>query len=211
MQLRLHENIRPSRARDISENQLLFTKLETEAIGEVVDLFKSQGRRSAAICADGAGADFAEPLIAEFARHGLPVPAITDCSDVAEAARGRDGVFCAVGDAPKLSRTLTRLRSLRSAFRVGSKDIALFQITASVRAKRAKIGDPHRFRVPEGFRIRRTPKSGSPRFRCSPRRWRVLQPSAHANLVPVFPLSKISPIHRLAVALRHGFHRPRSA
>jgi len=39
-----------------------------------------------------------------------------DCSDAAAAAQGRDGLFCAVSDAVKLSRSLTRLGNLRGAF-----------------------------------------------------------------------------------------------
>ena len=112
----LHENVHPLGAGDISENQLLFTRLEPEAIGEIVDLFKSQGRRSAAICSDWVDTDIAGRLIAEFARHDLPPPAIMDCTDAAAAAQGRDGLFCAVSDAARLSRSLTRLGNLRGAF-----------------------------------------------------------------------------------------------
>ena len=211
VQLRLHENIRPSRARDISENQLLFTKLETEAIGDVVDLFKSQGRRSAAICADGAGADFAEPLIAEFARHGLPVPAITDCSDVAEAARGRDGVFCAVGDAPKLSRTLTRLRSLCSAFVWAPKTSHYFKSRPVFVQSVPKSGTHIVFECLKAFGYAEPPSLDLPDFDA------VLADGVFYNLqhmpisVLVFPLSEVSPFHRRAIALRCGFHRPRSA
>ena len=110
----LHESPHPFDVGDISENQLLFTRLETEAIGEIIDLFKSQGRRSAAICTDWADTDIAQMLIAEFARHNLPAPAISDCSEAAAAAQGRDGLFCAVSDPVKLSRSLTRLGNLRS-------------------------------------------------------------------------------------------------
>ena len=117
----LHDSAHPLEAGDISENQLLFTRLETEAIGEIIDLFKSQGRRSAAICTDWADTDIAQLLIAEFARHNLPAPAISDCSDAAAAAQGRDGLFCAVSDPVKLSRSLTHLGNLRSAFVWGPK------------------------------------------------------------------------------------------
>jgi len=112
----LHESAHPSLAGDISENQLLFTRLETDAIGEIVDLFKSQGRRSAAICTDWAGTDTVQLLIAEFARHNLPAPAIADCSDAAAAAQGRDGLFCAISDPMRLSKSLTRLGHLRGGF-----------------------------------------------------------------------------------------------
>ena len=115
-QLRLHDSPHPSRTREFSENQLLFTRLETEAIGEIVDLFRSQGRRHAAICADAAGTDFAELLITEFERHDLPAPMMTDTANIAAIAESRDGVFCAIDDAAKLSRTLTRLGNLPGAF-----------------------------------------------------------------------------------------------
>ena len=115
-QLRLHDSPHPSRTREFSENQLLFTRLETEAIGEIVDLFRSQGRRHAAICADAAGTDFAELLIAEFERHDLPAPVVTDTANIAAIAESRDGVFCAIDEAAKLSRTLTRLGNVPGAF-----------------------------------------------------------------------------------------------
>jgi len=112
----LYETAHPFEAGDISENQLLFTRPETEAIGDIVDLFKSQGRRSAGICTDWADSHIAQLLIAEFARHNLPAPVITDCSEAAATAQGRDGLFCAVSDPVRLSRSLTRLGNLRSGF-----------------------------------------------------------------------------------------------
>ena len=120
-QLRLHDSPHPSRTREFSENQLLFTRLETEAIGEIVDLFRSQGRRYAAICTDAAGTDFAELLIAEFARHDLPAPVMTDtCEYRCDRSKVETGCSARSMMLRSFPEPLTRLGNVRRRVRMGS-------------------------------------------------------------------------------------------
>lgn len=126
-QSNLHRRERPSEADDVASNQLLFTQLEREQIGDIIDIFKSQGRRSAVICVDRSSTDAAALLTAEFARQGLPAPTTTDCSDVAAVAQSRDGVFFAIDDAARLSKSLTRLGALSSGFVCAPKTAHYFK------------------------------------------------------------------------------------
>jgi hypothetical protein len=105
-----------SSASAAADNELLFTRSEPNEIAKAVDLFRSQGRRSAAVCYDEAGAGIAELLLAEFARNDLPPPMITNSPDSAAVAQGRDGLFFAIEDAAKLSASLARLAEARDLF-----------------------------------------------------------------------------------------------
>ena len=98
---------------DAFDNQLVITA--PGELGEAIDLFKNHGRRSATIYYDGSGRAVAEVLIAEFARHGLPAPSLSNSADAANTT-GLDGLFFATDDAPGLSSSLTRLGKARDLF-----------------------------------------------------------------------------------------------
>jgi hypothetical protein len=110
-----------SPASGISDNELVFSTLESEDIGEAIELFKSQGRSSAVICAEPASAKVADRLFEEFARHDLPRPAIANPSRAAALAQERDGLFLAFAEAPKLSALLRRFAKARDTFIWGAK------------------------------------------------------------------------------------------
>ena len=97
------------------ENELVLTAPKLPEVSEAIELFKSQGRRQAAIFSDGTTA-LAELLVAEFTRHHLPAPMITDSLDSATTAEARDGLFVAVSDSTKLSGLLTRLTRAAGMF-----------------------------------------------------------------------------------------------
>ena len=97
------------------ENELVLTAPKLPEVSEAIELFKSQGRRQAAILSDGTTA-LAELLVAEFARHRLPAPIIADSLDSATTAEGLDGLFVAVSDSTKLSGLLTRLTRVAGMF-----------------------------------------------------------------------------------------------
>ncbi len=96
------------------DNELVLTAPKLEEISEAVELFNSQGRRSATILSDGA-TTLAELLAAEFTRHHLPAPVIAGADAVSKTA-DRDGLFLAVNDPAKLSRLLTSLAKATGMF-----------------------------------------------------------------------------------------------
>ncbi len=98
---------------DAFDNQLVITA--PGELGEAIDLFKNQGRRSATIFCDGSGRAVPDVLMTEFARHGLPAPSLSYSVDAANAT-GRDGLFFATEDVPRLSSSLTRLGNARDLF-----------------------------------------------------------------------------------------------
>ncbi len=97
------------------ENELVLTAPKLPEVSEAIELFKSQGRRQAAIISDATTA-LAELLVAEFARHRLPAPVIADSLDSATKAEGLDGLFVAVSDSTELSGLLTRLTRVAGVF-----------------------------------------------------------------------------------------------
>jgi len=101
--------------RGMHDNELVLTAPKLPEISEAIELFKSQGRRRAAVFSEGATA-LADLLVAEFPRHDLPAAVITDSLDTVSTAGGQDGLFLAVSDLPKLSGLLTRLTRAAGTF-----------------------------------------------------------------------------------------------
>jgi hypothetical protein len=98
------------------DNQLAITDLEPSEIAEVVELFKSQGRRSAAIHGHVNDGGLTDALVSEFARHGLPLPPVAERSDSISTAMRRDGVFLAIRDGLVLSACLTQFADESDVF-----------------------------------------------------------------------------------------------
>jgi hypothetical protein len=97
------------------DNELALTAPKLPEISETIELFKSQGRRSASIFSDASTA-LADSLAAEFTRHDLPAPIITHSLDIESMTVGRDGLFLAVSDCTELSGLLTRLSRVAGVF-----------------------------------------------------------------------------------------------
>ena len=98
------------------ENELVLTAPKLPDVSEAIELFKSQGRRQAAILSGSGTTALAELLVAEFTRHRLPVPIIANSLDSTTTAEGLDGLFVAVSDSTKLSGLLTRLTRAAGMF-----------------------------------------------------------------------------------------------
>ena len=98
------------------DNQLAITDLEPSEIAEVLQLFKSQGRRFAAIYGHVNDGGLIDALMSEFARHSLPPPLVAEPSDTISTAMRPDGTFLAIRDARVLSACLTQFVDKRDVF-----------------------------------------------------------------------------------------------
>ena len=190
------------------ENELVLTAPKLPEVSEAIELFKSQGRRQAAIFSDGTTA-LAELLVAEFTRHHLPAPMITDSSDSATTAEARDGLFVAVSDSTKLSGLLTRLTRAAGMFVWAPKTTHYFKSRPVFVQSVPKSGTHVVFECLKAFGYAEPPSLDLPHFDAP------IEDGVFYNLQHM-PFSCLSPPYRqigrfveFAIALGHRIYHSR--